>query len=422
VWERAAALQFTRERGRDDLWGYCAECYYGDECKGGCSWTAHVTLGRIGNNPFCHHRALEYLRDGVRERLRQVQKPDGTPFDYGVFEPYLEPWPDDELAHSRRLAETGEGFLLHTERVIALAFSLGVIDTLNLNARITLLPTLVPKPMIARAIALQALGVNVVQISGPSLAGVIIGEWDVAGCLVANAITFGFALASLAVIRPTTHEIKESPSVRDALREGFAFVRARPLLMGGIALAWLHGFFGVSVVRLYALFARSVLHADGRRYGLLAACGGLGAILASVLVTARARASTLRRNIAYASVFFSLAVLSLAAATTYPVAIAVVMALGAGQMAFRSAVSTAIQTETPDRLRGRVMSLLTLDFSLWSFGALAIGALGDGIARSTGLSGPQGLRWAFVAGGVICAICAAVIAPKVLRAKTSDAV
>ncbi len=306
--------------------------------------------------------------------------------------------------------------------VIALAFSLGVIDTLNLNARITLLPTLVPKPMIARAIALQALGVNVVQISGPSLAGVIIGEWDVAGCLVANAITFGFALASLAVIRPTTHEIKDSPSVRDALREGFAFVRARPLLMGGIALAWLHGFFGVSVVRLYALFARSVLHADGRRYGLLAACGGLGAILASVLVTARARASTLRRNIAYASAFFSLAVLSLAAATTYTVAIAVVMALGAGQMAFRSAVSTAIQTETPDRLRGRVMSLLTLDFSLWSFGALAIGALGDGIAHAAGLSGPQGLRWAFVAGGVICAICAAVIAPKVLRAKSSDAV
>jgi radical SAM protein with 4Fe4S-binding SPASM domain len=119
VWERAAALQFTRERGRDDLWGYCAECYYGDECKGGCSWTAHVTLGRIGNNPFCHHRALEYLRDGVRERLRQVQKPDGTPFDYGVFEPYLEPWPDDELAHARRLAETGEGFLLHTERARA---------------------------------------------------------------------------------------------------------------------------------------------------------------------------------------------------------------------------------------------------------------------------------------------------------------
>lgn len=296
--------------------------------------------------------------------------------------------------------------------VIALAFSLGVIDTLNLNARVTLLPTLVPKPLIARAIGLQALGVNVVQISGPSLAGVIIGKWDVGGCLLANALTFFFALASLAVISVSKVEHKESPTVADSLREGFRFVRERPLLMGGILLAWLHGFFGVSVVRLYALFARGVLSVDGRRYGFLAACGGLGAIVASVLVTARAREKTLRRNVAYSASFFSVAVLALGLVRSYAMAVAVVMALGFGQMAFRSAVSTAIQIETPDRMRGRVMSLLTLDFSLWSFGALAIGALGDGIARWGAMPGPQGLQRAFVFSGIVCALCAALIAPR----------
>ncbi|MBL8600805.1 MAG: radical SAM protein [Myxococcales bacterium] len=116
IWERAAALRFTRDRDGSDLWGYCGACYYGPECQGGCSWTAHVTLGRIGNNPFCHHRALEYLGQGLRERLRQVTQPEGKPFDHGVFETYLEAWPDDELAHARALAEHGEGFLLHTER------------------------------------------------------------------------------------------------------------------------------------------------------------------------------------------------------------------------------------------------------------------------------------------------------------------
>jgi predicted MFS family arabinose efflux permease len=307
--------------------------------------------------------------------------------------------------------------LLRSERmtyslVVALAFALGVIDTLNLNARIALLPTLVPKPMIARAIGLQALGVNVVQISGPSLAGVIIGRWDVAGCLVANAVTFFFALASLAVISSPRVEQSERGTVREALREGFRFVRERPLLMGGILLAWLHGFFGVSVVRLYALFARGVLAVDGRRYGFLAACGGLGAIVASVLVTARAREATLRRNVVYAASFFSVAVLALGLVRSYAMAVLVVMALGFGQMAFRSAVSTAIQIETPDRLRGRVMSLLTLDFSLWSFGALAIGALGDGIARWGAMPGPQGLQRAFVFSGIVCALCAAVIAPR----------
>jgi radical SAM protein with 4Fe4S-binding SPASM domain len=116
IWERAKALRFTRDRGTDDLWGYCATCYYGPECRGGCSWTAHVVFGRIGNNPFCHHRALEYLREGKRERLRMVRPAEGKPFDHGIFESYLEDWPADELDRAREVAATGEGWLLHTER------------------------------------------------------------------------------------------------------------------------------------------------------------------------------------------------------------------------------------------------------------------------------------------------------------------
>jgi radical SAM protein with 4Fe4S-binding SPASM domain len=119
IWERASALRFTRDRTVDDLWGYCRECYYGDVCRGGCSWTAHVVLGRIGNNPFCHHRALEYLSQGLRERLRLVKPAEGKPFDHGVFESYLEAWPPDELARARTVAATGEGWLLHTERAAA---------------------------------------------------------------------------------------------------------------------------------------------------------------------------------------------------------------------------------------------------------------------------------------------------------------
>jgi MFS family permease len=306
--------------------------------------------------------------------------------------------------------------------VLVLAFALGVVDTLNLNARVTLMPTLVPKPLIARAIALQALGVNVVQISGPSLAGLIIGRWDTWGCLVANALTFAASLGALAFMRATPAAAPgPERSVSNALREGFSFVRGNPLLFGGIALAWLHGFFGVSVVRLYALFAREVLHVDGPRYGWLAACGGVGAILASVLVTTRARQASVPRNIAAAALFFGFTVLALSAATTYPLAIAAVMAVGAGQMAFRSAVSTAIQVVTPDRMRGRVMSLLTLDFSLWSFGALAIGAIGDGVSRAAHVTGSVGLRAAFSLAGVVCVLCALWLAPRVARSAIEPA-
>ena len=43
-----------------------------------------------GNNPLCHHRALEMRRQGKRERLVQVAPARGVPFDNGRFEIVVE--------------------------------------------------------------------------------------------------------------------------------------------------------------------------------------------------------------------------------------------------------------------------------------------------------------------------------------------
>ncbi len=93
IWEGAAALRFTRDRDTTELWGFCAGCYYAAECLAGCSWTSHVLFGRRGNNPYCHHRALELRDRGVRERLVPESRAPGDPFDFGEFSLIEEPWP-----------------------------------------------------------------------------------------------------------------------------------------------------------------------------------------------------------------------------------------------------------------------------------------------------------------------------------------
>jgi radical SAM protein with 4Fe4S-binding SPASM domain len=85
IWERAPELRYMRERGAAETWGYCAECYYAEECRGGCTSVSEPLLGRPGNNPMCHHRALEMDRMGLRERVEFVRTASGTPFDNGLF-------------------------------------------------------------------------------------------------------------------------------------------------------------------------------------------------------------------------------------------------------------------------------------------------------------------------------------------------
>ena len=90
IWERGTAMRYTRDRSVADLWGYCRDCYYADTCRAGCTWTSFVLFGKAGNNPYCHHRALELQRAGKRERVVRVESAPNQPFDYGRFELIVE--------------------------------------------------------------------------------------------------------------------------------------------------------------------------------------------------------------------------------------------------------------------------------------------------------------------------------------------
>jgi len=111
IWERAPRLGFMRARSRGELSGRCRSCYYADACLGGCSWTAHAVTGRPGDNPYCHHRALVLLREGLRERVVRRVAPPGRPFDTGAWDLVVEPWPERSYARAWAVANGHEAWL-----------------------------------------------------------------------------------------------------------------------------------------------------------------------------------------------------------------------------------------------------------------------------------------------------------------------
>ena len=50
-----------------------------------------MLFGKAGNNPYCHHRALEHDKQGLRERVVKMEEAPGEPFDHGRFEIVVEP-------------------------------------------------------------------------------------------------------------------------------------------------------------------------------------------------------------------------------------------------------------------------------------------------------------------------------------------
>jgi radical SAM protein with 4Fe4S-binding SPASM domain len=96
IWRFSEIIRFARDRTLDELWGHCKTCYYADRCRGGCAWTAHTTLGRRGNNPFCYHRVVQLRKKGIREKLVPAERAPQRPYDFGRFDLVEEPWPADD--------------------------------------------------------------------------------------------------------------------------------------------------------------------------------------------------------------------------------------------------------------------------------------------------------------------------------------
>lgn len=91
LWRRSPEVTYIRRRTLDDLWGFCRTCYYAEVCMAGCTATSEPLLGRPGNNPFCHHRALELDREGLRERIELVSAAPDIPFANGLWQIVREP-------------------------------------------------------------------------------------------------------------------------------------------------------------------------------------------------------------------------------------------------------------------------------------------------------------------------------------------
>ncbi len=56
IWNRPGAFAYTRGFSTGNLMGACANCEYGEVCRGGCTFMAFGATGSPHNNPFCLYR------------------------------------------------------------------------------------------------------------------------------------------------------------------------------------------------------------------------------------------------------------------------------------------------------------------------------------------------------------------------------
>jgi MFS family permease len=255
---------------------------------------------------------------------------------------------------------------------------------------------MVGRDELPNAVALNASLFNASRVVGPAAAGVIIAVVGVAACFALNAVSFLAVLTSLLLMRPRElyrlDRDKEPPTVLRGIREGLAYVRHTPSIRLIVLITLVVSTVGFNFHVLVPVLASDTLHAGPEAFGLLSAGFGAGALIGALLSASLGRASW--RALLAGTTGFSVALLALAQQTTVATAAALLFVTGICFTIWTANSQSILQLTTPDRLRGRVLSVYLFVFAGFApLGGLLAGSLAEtgGTQLAFSVAGTAGL-------------------------------
>lgn len=285
--------------------------------------------------------------------------------------------------------------------LLGLGLLLGAGLALNIPAWQALVPDLVPRGMVASAVALNSAAFNAARAVGPAIGGLVILAYGAAAGFGINAITYLAIVVVLLIIGPQlAQRERETVSMGSAISLGIRYARFTPAFSRLLALVAL---FAITSASVQALLPNHTRHLGGGEaaFGIL-----LGAMGAGALIGAFARPRIIgmftTSSVPYTITLFGVSGIVLGFAPNTAVAFGAMLFVGFFWLLTLSTLNASAQLMAPEWIRGRAMSLYTLAFA----GILPLGSILSGIVADQ-----FGTSWTL---GIFCsgALIIGLISPR----------
>lgn len=262
--------------------------------------------------------------------------------------------------------------------VYATAFILGVIQGINMPARLSIVSDLVDRESLLNATALSQSVMNTGRILGPSFAGLIIEYAGLGHALYVNSICYVSGLVFLLMMtgvssRPVPKNKNVLLDIRDAIR----FVKATPIVYTVIGMGFAFGFFGASYIQVLPAFGKEVLRLNAGGAGVMMSVTGVGSLVGSLTLASLGNVSYKNYLLLGLILLFGISLFIFAWSPWYTVSLGILFFVGMGFTGTISMFTTILQLTTPPELRGRIMSFLLISAALHFIGALPQGLVAD---------------------------------------------
>lgn len=265
-------------------------------------------------------------------------------------------------------------------------------------ARQALTPNLVPRELYPNAFSLQSIAFNTGSIVGPALSGIVIASWGLQWVYFINAISYLAVLIALVMIGdiPQSGVSTTSPRVisLESIREGIQFIVHSPIILSSMILDFFATFFS-SANTLLPFIAQQILKVSVLQYGWLSAGQSIGAVAVGLIFSQRADIRRQGKLLLGAVTFFGLATIVFGLSRNFLLTLFALVFVGASDSVSTILRNTIRQIQTPDFIRGRMVSINQIFFT----GGPQLGEIESGIVAQA-----FGLTAAVVSGGIGCII------------------
>ena len=313
----------------------------------------------------------------------------------------------------------------------------GLLMAFDQPARQALLPALVPPHLLVNAVALNMGIMQLTRIISSVLAGVIITLWaKVFAFPETDARAFGgvyIAIFIVYIVAIVATYLLHVPAGGRVVRtqepwfvtfaDGIRFAWHHPVILSILVLIAVQSIFGLPYLQIFIPWlAIKVMNIGTGGTTMLMAASGAGSLAGAIVVaTLGQRLRHRGRIIIISLILFGAALAALGITSMLPMVVivgitlpvlplAMILLVGVGQTGIMSIKNTLLLESTPNELRGRVMSFLSLDRGFTSLG----GTMG-GFAIAL-MGGP----YALALFGILCAFGAIAVGALSPRLRTKD--
>jgi predicted MFS family arabinose efflux permease len=258
----------------------------------------------------------------------------------------------------------------------------GLLQQLNDPASFALVPRVVRDDQLVAANAATAAGGSISRLVGAPFGGIVVGVGGLNSIVVVDAVTFLAVAAAIAGVRsdtaPTTREA-EDLAPPDGVKQGWAAIRAEPILVGYLVVQTLAALAFAMFPVLFIIFIANELGGGGTEIGIVRGSAAVGGLVAAILIQRHAKAVDPRLLMMWGYLAFAViaALFINAPAISTALGIYVVLFALSGLPNASSQIGTTAtaQRYCPPEVRGRLSGVA----SATSAAAAALGTIGVGL-------------------------------------------